>query len=283
MISEHPNDIGTFMVAVGAVVENPDTGKILLLQRANDNYKANHWEVGYGRMDQGEDPEAALKREFFEETGIQDLRTISILSSWHFYRGEEEVPENEVIGITYWTQSTTSKIKISREHQAYKWVTPEEALKMVEVDRIRRDIQAYLDTKAFRDDLNQAKEKEQRIAADYQNLVRRTREERGQAARLAARDLVEDLVQPLEHLSLAARQIEDPGLDMVKSQLWQALAKHGLEEINPLGQKFDLETMEAVEKQGSGDIVVGVVRSGFRLNGEVIHHAKVTLGKPGDQ
>jgi len=280
MISEHPNDIGTFMVAVGAVVENPDTGKILLLQRAADNYKANSWEVGYGRMDQGEDPDVALKREFFEETGIQDLRIISILSNWHFYRGEEEVPENEVVGITYWAQSTTSKIKISREHQAYKWVAPEEALKMVEVDRIRRDIQAYLDAKAVQDDLDQAKEKEQRMAADYQNLVRRTREERGQAARLAAQALVEDLVQPLEHLSLAARQISDPGLDMVKSQLWQALSRHGLEEINPLGQKFDLETMEAVDKQDNGDTVVSVIRSGFKLNGEIIQHAKVVLGKP---
>lgn len=279
MSSKHQNDIGTFMVAVGAVIENPETGEILLLQRSQDNYKPNTWEIGYGRMDQGEDPEAALKREFYEETGLKDLKIISILSTWHFYRGEE-IPENEVVGITFWAQSSTQKIKISHEHQDSRWVDPQEALKLIEVDRIKQDVVDFLEAKKAKQAIGLAKDKEQRAIADYQNLIRRTREERAKVSRFAAQSLIEDLIEPLEHLTLASNQLNDAGLAMVKNQLWQSLSQHGLEEINPIGQKFDLETMEAVEKQSAGEIVISVTRSGFKLNDEVIRHAKVILGKP---
>lgn len=133
--------------------------------------------------------------------------------------------------------------------------------------------------------LTAAQESERRARADYQNLVRRTQEERTMLIKLATKSFVSDLLQPLSHLTLAANQIKDKGLDMVISQLWQALEQQGLKEINPLNQSFDLHTMDAVDKEGDVDIddedtvVVKVVKSGYSLNGEVIEHAKVVVGK----
>lgn len=136
-----------------------------------------------------------------------------------------------------------------------------------------------------------AQDREKRAVADYQNLVRRSADERIRIAKLAAVDFVETLLEPLSHLSLASEQIKDQGLQMIVTQLWQRLNEAGLEEINPLGQNFDVETMEAVadpsvvvtEADADADQVVTakvtkVVAKGYKLNGQVIRHAKVIVG-----
>ena len=120
-------------------------------------------------------------------------------------------------------------------------------------------------------------EREKRILADYQNLQRRSQEERLAFIKMANKDLFEALLQPLGHLSLAAASLKDRGLDMVIEQFWKELQNFGLAEIEVLGKEFDLKTMEVVDKKGDGEKVVEVVRKGFTLNGEVIQHAQVIL------
>ncbi|MCC6710854.1 MAG: nucleotide exchange factor GrpE [Candidatus Pacebacteria bacterium] len=125
--------------------------------------------------------------------------------------------------------------------------------------------------------LHQAQEKEKRSLADYQNLLRRTQEERLKSIKLANQTLLEELVQPLEHLEMAAGQLNDPGLNMVLGQLKKVLTEAGLAEIEVMGKEFDVNLMEVVEKQAEGNKVVKVVRKGYLLNGVVIQHAKVVL------
>lgn len=120
-------------------------------------------------------------------------------------------------------------------------------------------------------------EREKRILADYQNLQRRSQEERLAFIKMANKDLFEALLQPLGHLSLAAASIKDRGLDMVVEQFWKELQNFGLVEIEVMGKEFDLKTMEVVDKKGDGEKVVEIVRKGFMLNGEVIQHAQVIL------
>lgn len=129
--------------------------------------------------------------------------------------------------------------------------------------------------------LQQAKEAQLRSQADYQNLQRRTQEDRVRTTKLATRELMTDLLQPLDHLSMAAAQLQDPGLDMTIKQFWQMLENHGLREIEVMGRPFDVQLMEVVERQGDGEIVTGVVKRGYTLNGEVVQHAKVIVGHPG--
>lgn len=119
-----------------------------------------------------------------------------------------------------------------------------------------------------------------RAQADYQNLLRRTQEDRVKFVKMAGRELVTDLLEPLSHLNMAAAQLNDPGLTMVVKQLSTRLEQNGLREIQVLGKPFDVHTMEATEILDEGDVVVTkVVTPGYELNGEVIAHAKVVLGK----
>jgi molecular chaperone GrpE len=130
----------------------------------------------------------------------------------------------------------------------------------------------------LKEELETAQDKEQRALADYQNLIRRTQEERGRLVKLATLELVESLLLPLEHLNLALTQTEDTGLQLVAGELLQALHENGLEELDVMGKEFDVEQMEVVERSGKGQKVTGVAKPGYRLNGEIIQHAKVVVG-----
>ena len=149
----------------------------------------------------------------------------------------------------------------------------------VEVKELQSQLKAAsVSLKDALESLEEARAKEQRALADYQNLVRRTQQERVKIAKMASQELVESLLQPLEHLSLAAEQVNDPGINMVITDLWQALGSQGLREVDALGKKFDVNTMEVVEREGKGETVMKVIKRGYLLNGEVIQHAKVVVG-----
>jgi 8-oxo-dGTP diphosphatase len=142
-----PNDIGRFMVAAGAVVELNDTGKILVLKR-NSGHDVHEfkWELVYGRIAQGEDVETGLRRELQEEAGLTDVTVNQAIRIWHIYRGEQ-VPEKEVIGVSYYVSTAQEQIQISNEHLEYRWVAAEEALSLIEVEGIQEDVKRFIELK----------------------------------------------------------------------------------------------------------------------------------------
>lgn len=158
------------------------------------------------------------------------------------------------------------------EALASSQLSADDAILQTEMEKMEEEIES------LKAQLAQAKEKEARAMADYQNLVRRSQQERIQLFKTASKDFVEGILQPLEYLSLAAEQLNDKGLNMVLAQLWNALKQQGLEEIEVLNKPFDIQKMEAVDTEGAGKQVVKIVRKGYTLNGEVIQFAKVVLG-----
>lgn len=137
------NPVGRFMVAVGAVIAN-GKGQILLIKRSHKlDWHPGEWEIMYGRLAQHEGTLDGLARELKEELGI----TVVVgrpLISWHIYRGHEETAENELIGITFVATTNDVEVKLSDEHEEYRWVSPEEALDLIKVDGIKRDINAFI-------------------------------------------------------------------------------------------------------------------------------------------
>ena len=69
-------------VAVGIIRKD---GEIFLAQRSADSYMANRWEFPGGKMEEGETPEQALKRELLEETGIEVVNATAYDTVDHIY------------------------------------------------------------------------------------------------------------------------------------------------------------------------------------------------------
>jgi 8-oxo-dGTP diphosphatase len=104
-----------FALAVRFLLFNDD-GEVLLLQRSHSS-KTNPgtWELPGGKIDSGEQFDAALFREMQEETGL----AVRI----HHAAGtaEQQVPAWHVIHLVLTGTLVSGSLRISREHEAFRW------------------------------------------------------------------------------------------------------------------------------------------------------------------
>ncbi len=122
--------------------------------------------------------------------------------------------------------------------------------------------------------------KYRRALADFQNLERQVREDQARFVKIATQLFVEQMILPFDHLQLAAKHLNDKGLNLVVGQFRQLFESQGLKEIEALDQNFDPDKMEAVEtREGKEGVVLEVLQSGYELNGVVIRPAKVVVGQ----
>ena len=128
-----------------------------------------------------------------------------------------------------------------------------------------------------------------RAVADLENFRKRTLREKDELRQFAASGLMEDVIPILDNLSLglaAAKQQTDVkaivnGVNLVLEQFKTTLARHGLKEVKPDGQRFDPNFHECISHQPSGDVaeehVMQVVRPGYTLNGRLLRPASVIV------
>lgn len=118
-----------------------------------------------------------------------------------------------------------------------------------------------------------------RALADYQNLEKRSADQRAMFAKLATMSLIGKILSVTDDFERAAKHIEDPGLGMIAKQFSDILKEEGLEEIEAAQQTFDPLTMECVEVvEGEKDQVIRVAQKGYRLYDSVLRPAKVEVG-----
>ncbi len=116
-------------IGVKALILNK--GKFLVMH--NNGVKEDLWELPGGRMEFGETAEETLKREILEETGLA-VKPIKLIDTWNLVR-----EDYQIAGIIYLCQLEAGEVRLSDEHDAFKWIdTDEESLKMMyDVFRIR--------------------------------------------------------------------------------------------------------------------------------------------------
>lgn len=80
----------TVIVAAAVVREQPGA-PVLLTRRMKGAHLAGMWELPGGKVEAGEDPEAAVVRECLEEIDVE-VEVVEILEvAWHHYPGREDV------------------------------------------------------------------------------------------------------------------------------------------------------------------------------------------------
>ena len=128
-----------------------------------------------------------------------------------------------------------------------------------------------------------------RALADYQNLRRRSAEERRERERLTQKALLLNYLPVLDDLMRALDSVEEhpeisghrwlEGVRIVQRKFLGVLEAGGVQEIEAMGCAFDPELHEAVAYQrGSDGQVVDVVQSGYTIDGLVIRPAMVLVG-----
>ncbi len=147
-------------------------------------------------------------------------------------------------------------------------------------------------TDALARELAELRDRHLRLAAEFENYRKRTREDvlsagvRGQAALIGLLlDVLDDFERvhdvDAEHATLES-VIE--GVELVERKMSRVLAEAGLEVFEPEGAPFDPETMEAVlripvEDPELDDTVDQVLQRGVIFKGHLVRPARVAVRK----
>ncbi len=120
-----------------------------------------------------------------------------------------------------------------------------------------------------------------RALADYQNLQKRTQEQKQDFVQFAIKNFLEKLLGVVDDLEKAQAHIKDEGLGLALKKLETMLKQEGLERIDTKDKDYDIETMEAISLvEGEKDNkVVNELRRGYRMHGSVLRPAQVTVSK----
>jgi 8-oxo-dGTP pyrophosphatase MutT (NUDIX family) len=105
------------------IVVRPNQKSILLIYSAD----RDDWEFAKGKLEPHETTLMAARRELAEETG---LKNIVIRPDWHHsIRYRFSLPKIGLVykTVKYYLATSRDRVKLSSEHQTYRWVTWSEA------------------------------------------------------------------------------------------------------------------------------------------------------------
>ena len=150
---------------------------------------------------------------------------------------------------------------------------------------------------ALRAEIAQLKEQVLRVAAEGENIRRRSEREANDARAYAIQKFAKDLLGVADNLSRAMqhapRDAEDPlvknlaiGLEMTEKELLAAFDRNGLKRVDPpRGAKFDPHQHRAVMEQPASDVAGGgvlqVLQVGYELFGRIVRPAMVVVAAKG--
>lgn len=123
-----------------------------------------------------------------------------------------------------------------------------------------------------------------RALADYDNLRKRTEEERIVWVKFATQKFIQSLLPILDIFESAQKHLEDQGLAIGISEFKDILKDEGLVEIRPSQENdFDAnlhEAIDIVKDESKNGKIAEVVLSGWKFkDGPIVRHAKVKVFK----
>lgn len=124
----------TFHLGLKALIQNKD-GEILILKANLKTFKSpteEHWDLPGGRIQKGENPETALRREVREEIGVEHLEILELFDA-SVSKMRLSYIDTGLILFTYLCKIPDDKdIELTdNEHTEFRWVKPQEAAKLL--------------------------------------------------------------------------------------------------------------------------------------------------------
>ncbi len=143
---------------------------------------------------------------------------------------------------------------------------------------------------ALKAEAEEHRDRSLRLAAELENVRRRSARELESARRFALERFAGELLPVADSLELALSSAEDApesvreGLEMTLKQLRDVMARHHIEGVMPAaGDAFDPELHEAMATQPSDeaapDHILHVVQKGYRLHDRLLRPARVIVAR----
>ena len=153
---------------------------------------------------------------------------------------------------------------------------------------VKADAQTELES--VKDELRRLRDQHLRLAADFENHRKRASADMAGIWLRAQADLVRSLVEGLDDLQRVSRFTSEDttvealieGVDLVERNLLKALTEAGLKVLNPEGERFDPNGMEAVmrvptEEEGQDETVHMVFQKGYLFKDQLVRPARVSV------
>lgn len=143
------------------------------------------------------------------------------------------------------------------------------------------------------------KDRALRVAAEMENLRRRTEREVADARTYGITAFARDILAVADNMDRALKALDNEirekaeagvkalldGVELTERELLKAMEKHGIARIEPMGQKFDPNLHQAMFEVPDPSVpagtVVQVVQPGYTIGGRVLRPAMVAIAKGG--
>jgi len=123
------------------IIFNKNGDKILIIKRSEgERHESAKWEFPGGKLDEGQDLNNALEREVLEETGLFIIPTsrMAYIESQIIASGPYQgLPYVVIVGIG---KKVGGKIKLSEEHDDWKWVDPKNLPDLEYRDHVKKSL-----------------------------------------------------------------------------------------------------------------------------------------------
>lgn len=156
-----------------------------------------------------------------------------------------------------------------------------------------------VELEALREEVAQGKDRLLRLAAEMENLRKRTDREKAEATLYAATNFARDLLSVSDNLGRAlealpqderdqAGEIEKnliTGVEMTQRDLLNVFQRHGIRRLETVGQKFDPNFHQAIFEVPTSEKPPGIVmqemQAGYAVGDRCLRPAMVGVSKAG--
>jgi molecular chaperone GrpE len=195
---------------------------------------------------------------------------------------EQEVELNEEVA--QMEADVEAAVEAAEQHEAEQEQSPEAEIAML-----------YAELETAKQTIAGQKDSVVRAAADVDNIRRRAAQDVEKAHKFALEKFANELLPVIDNLERAIEFSDKEnetlkplleGIDMTVKSFNDAVAKFGVEIVNPQGEQFNPEFHQAMSIQPSNDVspntVLAVMQKGYTLNGRLLRPAMVMVSKAAD-
>ena len=195
---------------------------------------------------------------------------------------EQEVELNEEVA--QMEADVEAAVEAAEQHEADQEQSPEAEIAML-----------YAELEAAKQTIADQKDSVVRAAADVDNMRRRAAQDVEKAHKFALEKFANELLPVIDNLERAIEFSDKEnetlkplleGIDMTVKSFNDAVAKFGVEIVNPQGEQFNPDFHQAMSIQPSNDVtpntVLAVMQKGYTLNGRLLRPAMVMVSKAAD-